>query len=640
MKKLLILFSVLVFIIIYPFNFAYGEKPITKSLFVGGKEGLYIVKFEKLNKLKIVKNIEKNEVITALKVDGNYLYVGYKNGRISIFDIKDPQNPLLISSLYPLKRTYDYPSSYPNVIFIDNNRLYISYGITGIYIIDVKDKKFPKILGLYSDGNVYFNLVVKDSYIYASFSGGIKIINATDIKNLKEVNVLKIDETNSKKVKILTISLICIDKNYLYIGDKNTLYVYEIENPGTFKLLKKKKIANFIEKLIINNKTLFIIDDKGYTLRVFTVETYKKKKKKEEITSLRLIPKGVYKSKYKIKDIEYFRDFLYLAIGKHGIEIVNMENIEKIRKNNIINIYTACVSIFAENSFIYATDIKEGLLILDKKEKGIIDLYATTKDTLDFYKTKRYGYLLQKGRLTSLAFKENGEPYRIDITNKVPNQAFRLYIEDDRLYIAALDYGLYIYDRKDDPTSPPLIKKYATEGNLYDIYPEKDILYIADGKAGIFILDTTQEEEIKILRRYKTKNPALSIYVEGDILYIGEKDGTLEVISLDDPKKIETIATLKLRNSIWKIKRKDNYLFLALGTGGIGILQIDQVYASPKLIKKIPTNGYVWDISVEDNLLWVADGENGVIAYDISEINKPKKIVDLNWFSVDILEIN
>ncbi len=629
--------ALIIFVLLLFSLSAYGEKPIKERLYIGGVEGLYIVKFEKLDSLKIESHIEKNTKITISNVSEDYLYIGYKNG-ISIFSLKDPKNPTLISKFIPHIEKYEYPSSYPYKIFIERDKMYIPYGISGILILDIKNKEIPEKISIYKDTIPFYDLSVKEKYIYAASFDKVVIINAKNPKTPKKIGVLFEKKQTKKKTKPSLIHL-RLYENYLFIIDRDTLFIYDLKNPEAPQLIKKKKIGNFIEKFYIFENYIFVVDDKGFTLRVWDMKIKKKKSKKGEKIEILLSKKSVYKANYPIKSVSFFRDFIYLAMGKYGIEAVNMEEIEKISKKKGVNLYTDCVAITTDEKFTYAVDTKEGLIVLDKEKKIPINWYGTTKDAIDFYKTKRYGYLLQKGRLTALSVKDDGEPYRIDSINRVPIRAFRLYLNEQYIYIGALDFGIYIYSTKKDPTAPKLIKKYATDGNLYDMIAEGKILYLADGKAGFFVIDVTDTESIKILRKYKPKSPVVSIYKIDDIIYLGEKDGTFEIISLENPKKIEQIGKLKFESPIVKIKKYKNYFFLATGEGGVKILKFTSVYNTPKLVKTIDTNGYTWNMILDQNLLWIADGENGVVIYDLSDPENPKLIKDLDWFSANTLAL-
>ncbi len=631
-KSRIIFFLIISLLIIS--TFAYGEKPIKERLFIGGAEGIYILKFDSLGKLKIENHIEKNiKVLTSL-IEGNYLFVGEKNG-ISIYNVKNQKDVTLLSRFVSKVEDYSYPSSYPHKLFIERDRLYIPYGISGILILDIRNKKLPEKIGRYNNNTVFYDLVVKDRYIYASSDKGVIIINAKDPENLKKIQEFMSYKKKEKKIPIH----LKLKEGYLIIGKRDSIYIYSIDNPESPVLIKKVKVADSMINFYLQDEYLFVIDDNGFTLRVFNINILKKKRKKEIKISINTKKIGIYKSNYPIEGLVYFRDFLYLSLGKYGVEIVSMENLEKITKKMGLNLYTDCLSISVGKRFAYAVDQKEGLLVIDKKEIVPINWHRTLKGAMDFYKAKKYGYFLQKGRLSTLSIKEDGEPYRIDSTWKVPDRAFRLYLANQRLYVASLDYGLFIYNLKKDPTFPKLIKKFATDGNLYDIYAEGDILYLADGKAGFFVIDAKDTENIKILRKYKTKNPLFSIFKYEDIVYLGEKDGTFEVISLENPKKIETIGSLKFTSPIIKIRKEKNYLFLAAGFSGVKILKIDSPYNVPHVITEIPTKGFVWDIDIEGDELWIADGENGVIVYNIEDINSPKLKKDIDWFSADSIEI-
>ncbi len=624
----------LIFTIFLLYNIAYGEKPIKNHLYIGGKEGLYIVKFKKIDKLEIEKHLLKDTGIITTHVEDNYLYIGDKNG-VYIYSLKDPENPELISRFVPQIEKYPYPSSYPHKIFIERNRMYIPYGISGILIVDLRDKKVPSKMGIYNDNNVFYDMVARDRYIYTASSEGLVIINAKEPKNPKKVTVL-IPKTKKDAPFSLHLS---VRDNYLFVVKRDTLSIYNIREPETPKLIKSKKVGDNIEYFLLYEDYLFAVDDNGFTLRVFELQINKKKTKKGTEVSAKIKKVGTFKANYPIEDLVYFMNYIYLSMGKYGIEIVNIDNIEHIFKKKTLNLYTDCISITKDNKFIYAVDEKDGLIILDKKKMVPINWYRTLKGAVDFYKDKKYGYFLQKGYLSALSIKEDGEPYRIDGISNIPPRAFRLYKKEDDIYVCALDYGLFFYSTKKDKTAPKLVKKYATDGNLYDLYPEGNIIYMADGKAGFFVIDITDKKGIKVLRRYKTKSPVTSIYKIDDIIYLGEKNGTLEIISLENPKKIEVIGTMKFTSPIVRIKKDGNYLFLALGEGGVKALKITSVYTVPTLASSIDTKGYAWNIVIDGDILWIADGENGIVVYDISDITTPKELKDLDWFSAHTIEI-
>ena len=223
------------------------------------------------------------------------------NGELEIVDVSDPLNPQFIQN-YTQDSEY-----YMSSIRIVDNLAYIGFpNIKEIHIVDVSDPLTPTFLGKHQadkDNVVGFGgafiFEVQDNLLYSVKSPLLEIVDVADpvtpqivgtylfprssnlitirgnlgfFKDYGKLHIL--DISNPEQPTLLTtyqgpvdsapINTIGISNEYLYIGSKVGISVFDITDPAT--LLSRYLYPNRINKFVVENTHLYITDNGALTI--------------------------------------------------------------------------------------------------------------------------------------------------------------------------------------------------------------------------------------------------------------------------------------------------------------------------------------------------------------------------------------
>jgi len=81
-----------------------------------------------------------------------------------------------------------------------------------------------------------------------------------------------------------------------------------------------------------------------------------------------------------------------------------------------------------------------------------------------------------------------------------------------------------------EQTKFPVVGSCDTPGNAYEVYIDGDYAYIADGNAGLQIIDITDKKNPIIVGSCNTPGDVMGIYVEGKYAYIADNEAGLQII--------------------------------------------------------------------------------------------------------------
>ena len=233
------------------------------------------------------------------------------------------------------------------------------------------------------------------------------------------------------------------------------------------------------------------------------------------------------------------------------------------------------------------------------------------------------------------AYHDQGQTYsniKDDIISSIvgscdtPGTAIEVYIEGNYAYIADGNAGLQIIDIT-DKKNPNIVG--SSGGYAEDVYVEGNCAYIAGD--GLQIMDIADKKSPNIVGRCETPGGAHGVYVEGNYAYVAGGDG-LQIMDIADKKSPNIIGNYKLEYIIKKeatewvndIYVEGNYAYIAVFNSEMGLRIIDITdKENPSIIgscDNTPLN--VYGVYVEGNYAYITDKEGGVFIIDTT--NKEK----------------
>ena len=168
-------------------------------------------------------------------------------------------------------------------------------------------------------------------------------------------------------------------------------------------------------------------------------------------------------------------------------------------------------------SFVTVIDMQEPLLarrlsVLSDGETSYEGV-AVLNDTV---------YVAQHERgLGVVALSDAGVLTPVTTVSDSLQNAWKPYIDGDRLYVADAQAGLVVFDIR-DPRRPVFMGRAPTEGTLKALAIDGRYVYGASGSAGVEVFDVMDPLRPERVRRLDTQGSALGVSVDGDHLVVAD----------------------------------------------------------------------------------------------------------------------
>lgn len=331
----------------------------------------------------------------ALDEDQSHLYIADGPRGLRIRDITNPEAWRPAGLFDPLQQTraVDVVGSYAYILD--------QYG--DLWVVDVRDPKAPAVVG-YSDvwGEDAQDIQVVDGFAYiAAGNQGLAVIDVTNpvapkifspYKAVLAEKTAQTPETYGRAVGIW------VDKKVAYVADELIgLWIADVSNPS------------------------------------------------------KIVEKGKHQTLPGALDVAYQGGYAFLAYGKQGLTIANVQNPERISINSDwphesdrkINI----VAVTLDGERAYLADQENGLVILDTSNRGSPSEVGSLSfpNAMDVAVVGNYAYLVMSaegdGQVIDITDAKNPKAVR---TFDVPTAAEDLVVVGRLLYVADKTAGLWI----------------------------------------------------------------------------------------------------------------------------------------------------------------------------------------------------
>lgn len=160
-----------------------------------------------------------------------------------------------------------------------------------------------------------------------------------------------------------------------------------------------------------------------------------------------------------------------------------------------------------------------------------------------------------------------------------------------------------------------IVKKYQTPGFAQDVIKKDNLLYIAQGEAGLLILDITDIQNPTIIASdvNNARGYSKKISMKDSMVYLAA--GSYGVTSINVSNPAEPVA-LSYNNDMKPAKNTfvfGDYLFVSVSEDGGLISKFDEILV-PNTRGKLKLSGYIQDIVVasDSNYAFAACGEVGL----------------------------
>ncbi len=203
-----------------------------------------------------------------------------------------------------------------------------------------------------------------------------------------------------------------------------------------------------------------------------------------------------------------------------------------------------------------------------------------------------------------------------------PGDGLNLAISGNWIYIADGSAGIQVIDVT-DVENPTISGSYDTPGTACGVAVTGNIAVVADGNSGLRVLDIANPVSPVSTGTCTTSGYARGVAVAGDLALVADDASGLQVIDISDPSNPVVSGTFNTVGTAYGVAVKGDLAFVADGENGLQIIDISDS-TSPSLVGGLDTPGRARDVAVAGDLAVVADGKSGTLQLiDITDPASP-----------------
>lgn len=350
-------------------------------------------------------------------------------------------------------------------------------------------------------------------------------------------------------------------------------------------------------------------------------------------------------------------DYLYVAAGRRGVLVYDLNNIEDGQPVNLIKTAGTVVGIESFEDYLYLSSGSSGLAVYQLVDPQKPQYVGTISGDSNVRGAKRYQsklflierdkvslYQLGQSALPQLLENEifTGRPTRLQLIDK------QIYITDrlsgvhcllftphgklnpigfvdvggnpraiagrgDYLYVASSKTGLQIVDRQ-LVLPRQSVMKASTDSWAYDLFVKDQWLLVADGPGGGQLRHLDQPD---VVVSQLTDDDCRTLNVQDGLLYVAKKHTGVEVFDISDIENPKSLVVWPDLTHVKSLHRFDRYLLLTRGSKGLFLVDISNFNKS--IILDSFLGIHAMSVEVDNGLIYVAGEKSGVSIFQVSE---------------------
>lgn len=218
--------------------------------------------------------------------------------------------------------------------------------------------------------------------------------------------------------------------------------------------------------------------------------------------------------------------------------------------------------------------------------------------------------------------------------------AHRIFLSENKLYLADTRTGLWKLDLSTDPTKPSKEAQTNLPGRQQDVVVVGNYAYVASGKSGVRVVKINRPAEVTDEENNKSKKKLLedlpNSVIEGNatrtwtdqhLLYWLDNHETLYFSNIEKPEEPSPSGSQKFDQNISDIAFRDSIAFIANGKAGLQIYDTSTIAASEQmtLISQLEIkDGVTQGVFLSGNHAYLAVKDIGLVIVDITDLQEPR----------------
>ena len=558
----------------------YGNK-----ILVGQGAFLVLMDVTDTQNPKKIGQIRMNDKIESIAVQADTAYVALGKTGIAVIDLTDFVPLTELPILDTPGHAYDVRCS--------NDYLCVADGVGGVRIYEIGSETLPPLLQTSNEGNLTraleldgSKLVVLDEFNGLSFISlpnasvdvpdDIQVEFGTDVA-LADQKAFIVDQHNGLTIvdyasptpaiiseMILTGgagSSIVTSGTIAYITTPSGLEVVDItdaQNPSSLTVVPTNDLPR---DLLVNGTNIAIADGSAGLTTM------------DAVSPTVLVSTGAYDLVSATSSLiaNGGLESIISAEQETGAQLLNLFDSLNPQEIGTVNIAGDLSDLAIQNNILYAASGYNGLQLIDMSQTppGLVGTYPTA------------GFSSDVDIEGDTAVVTDGDKvYLVDVTSANSPSELQQWdpagwvhdvaINNENVFIATGGSGMEVYFI----ASGAQVGTYPASDAIYAVQVSGDTAYIADGFAGVSILDIADTENIAPVGSYDTQGLASDLELVGSKLCIGDGFGGITVLEISKPQSPSLYARSTIGSGAFDIHSTDSRVLVADQNGGLGVLGV------------------------------------------------------------------
>jgi hypothetical protein len=235
------------------------------------------------------------------------------------------------------------------------------------------------------------------------------------------------------------------------------------------------------------------------------------------------------------------------------------------------------------------------------------------------------------------------ERYRIVSQTKTHGYAHDVFVDDPYAYIADGQAGLTILN-VEEPQEPVMVANIMDRANeAWGVIVEDDYAFVAYGRRPLWIVDVSEIDSLRVVGQLGYMEPAygkdICVRLQDSLVYIAALSQFI-IVDITDLRFPILFHQPRFPANVRGVAMIDSFAVIACEQLGIYIFVVRR--DSLKTISWFDTPGNTRDVFVQDSFAYLADGSEGLVVVNISDKRNPELVstVDLPGYACKICIVN
>jgi len=530
-------------------------------------------------------------------ISGDYAYVADSASGFAVIDVSAPADLTLVES-----RVLPRPAL---GVAVSAGSLFIANEADGLRIFSLADPTDPAFTALFDTPGIALDLAVDAGFAYvADDLQALKIIDVSVPASPALVSTY--DPGSFDVINVVlegTIAYVCAaEQPSAQTGGR--MFIVDISNPASPVQIGQAS-ASDVPDVAIDGDVAYIMAENS-TLDVYDIS---------DPVNPTFIPQS--QSNFSGSGVEIVGDTLLIAgRGFRALDIAD--------PGNITTLSTYALPRFAQDVAIVGdiaavADGFSGVKFIDISDPDNPALIGSVESENRAYEIAfdgSYAYAAvdffgiqvidasDPANPQTVTYLDTGSPRGLDLVGST-------------LYVA--DFSQLVVVDVSTPALPAILGSVLTPSLPQGVSVVGDTAYLADASSGLQVIDVSNPAAPTIVGNYDNTNfnfNARHVVADGDFAYVTLTAGSVQVVDVSDPMNPDGVILFDAGPDVRRAQVVGDRLLLARESGGLVIADIANP-AAPSVIATYTESAPSRGVAEKDGVAYIASTTDGVIAVDI-----------------------